>query len=53
MTFVQLGKDMTEREIAVRLIMSFADRIDGPVHFVPPIALLPARDGWPLRGVLG
>ena len=53
MMYCQLGRGMSDREIAERLIASFADRLDRPVHFVPPIKILPEDPLWQKRGVLG
>ena len=50
--FVQLGKGMTEREIVARLVWSFADRLEEPVHVVPPVRFLAAGEQWPFRGIL-
>jgi hypothetical protein len=52
MTFVQLGKGMTAHEVAIRLVMSLADSLAAPVHFVGPITFLAPAGQWPFRGVL-
>jgi hypothetical protein len=50
--FVQFGRGLTDREIVERLVMSYSEHLDGPVHFVPPVRLLAAVDTWPSRGVM-
>ena len=52
MTYVQLGKGLSEKEITERLLMSFADRLEWPVHHVPEVRILKPAGEWPLRGVM-
>jgi len=52
MTFVQLGRGLSDQEIKTRLIMCLADKLTLPVHFVAEIEMLPANYEWPRRGVL-
>ena len=53
MMFCQLGRSLSDKEIIERLVMSYADRLEQPVHFVPPIRILQADHQWPRRGVIG
>jgi len=52
MMFLQLGTSLTDIEITRRLVYSLSDHLDGPVHCVPPVRLLPATKEWPRRGVM-
>jgi hypothetical protein len=52
MTFVQLGRGLSDQEIKTRLIMCLADNLTLPVHFVADIEMLPENYDWPRRGVL-
>ncbi len=49
--FVQFGRGLSDDEIAQRLVMSYAEHITEPVHFIPPIKMLDGG-GWPRRGVM-
>ena len=52
MMYAQLGRDLSDGEIVRRLVMSFADNLTMPVHFVPAVRILPECKEWPRRGVM-
>ena len=50
--YIQLGADLSDEEIVQRIIISFADDLTMPVHFLPAVKILPACKEWPRRGVI-
>jgi len=52
MIHVQFGRGLSDSEIMTRLLMSFADNLEWPVHWVPAIEFLPTSAEWPRRGIL-